>query len=88
MSLDMKDEGDEKIPVVHAAVRIIIMKSHYFGLILSDANVLRSCQISVHLMVSLLLERSINTSMKFLLLLFALLYAWVQPKSYKQLLKI
>ena len=55
MSLDMKDEGDEKIPVVHAAVRIIIMKSHYFGIILSDANVLRSCQISVHLMVSLLL---------------------------------
>lgn len=46
MSLDMKDEDDEKIPVVHATVRIIIMKSHYFGLIFSDANVLRSCQIS------------------------------------------
>lgn len=47
MNLDMKDEGDEKIPVVHATVRIIIMKSHYFGLILSDANMLRGCQISV-----------------------------------------
>ena len=47
MSLDMKDEGDEKIPVVHTTVRIIIMKSHYFGLILSDANMLRGCQISV-----------------------------------------
>lgn len=44
MKLEHEWWGDEGIPVVHTAVKIIIMNPHNLGVILSDANALEAAR--------------------------------------------
>lgn len=44
MRLEHERWGDDEIPVVHTAVKIIIMNPHNLGVILSDANDLEAAR--------------------------------------------